>query len=88
MVLAAGCFAVPAEAAIIQTTSDTAFTPGLNGFNAALGTLNSVTLKVDVHKYREWQVLAPTTQPTTYDLPWVINGLWYLDTYGGLVTLR
>ena len=33
---------------------------GIPGFDAALGTLNKVTLDVSVIKYRSWQVRAPS----------------------------
>lgn len=55
--------------------------PLFQPFDAALGTLNGVTLQVDVNDYREIDVLPGDNSPI--DLSWVVNGVRLVGTPGG-----
>lgn len=66
-------------ATIVQHDSEQGALAGFQGFDPALGRLDSVTLDVDVSKHRYWQVQAPadTTGPITAN--WSIDGSWTLS---------
>lgn len=77
--IAAVSIAHVADAAtIIQTDSEQGALTGFKGFDTRLGTLDSVTLSVDLAKWRGWRVAAPAGTVTTADLSWTINGRWQL----------
>ena len=64
-------------ATIVQFDSEQGALRGFDGFDASKGTLDRVTLRVDLAKTRAWGVSAPggTTVP---NLGWMIDGNWML----------
>lgn len=71
--IAVASLASPAGAAtIIQTTYDVASLP-LNYFESSIGTLDRVTLSIDVTKYRTWHVDSPIGV-TNDTISYAING--------------
>jgi hypothetical protein len=71
-----------AQATFIVQTDSEALQLGFEGFNSNLGTLNSVTLKVDVlEKYRDWVISVPSDSSTTREVSWSIDGQYLLMGY-------
>lgn len=65
---------------IVQTDSE-ARQAGFAAFDSAKGTLNSVTLGVDVSKSRVWQVSVPVAQRgTSATIGWNVDGTWELGS--------
>lgn len=65
-------------ATFVQFDSEQGALRGFKAFDSALGTLNSVTLKVDLAKTRGWAVSAPTGSAATAPVAWTIAGNWQL----------
>lgn len=75
----AACVSAAAPAAtIIQTDSEQGALKGFSGFDAALGTLNKVTLNVAVAKSRVWRISVAAAAPVTTSVSWVVDGDWRL----------
>ena len=77
--LAAACIAVPAGATKIIQLDREGVMAGLLTFDASLGTLNSVSLKVDVRKSNFTQLYSTSAAPGDYATSWNTNEVWLLD---------
>lgn len=74
---AAACLTNAAWAAtIIQVDSEQGALRGFDGFDPTQGTLNKVTLTVDLTKTRAWVVSAPSGGITSASIDWAIDGKW------------
>lgn len=74
--IAAAVVAPAAQAAtIVQFDSEQGALRGFDGFDAAMGTLDRVTLRVELTKTRAWGVSAPAGIAAA-DLTWTIDGAW------------
>lgn len=81
LALGASCIATAAPAAtIVQYDSEQGGSRGFAGFDAALGTLQSVTLQIALSKSRVWQINTPATQAVTTSVNWNVNGNWQLGS--------
>ena len=82
--LAAICAATIANGAsaatLIQTDSEQGALRGFDGFDSRTGTLNTVTLTVDLAKTRGWVVSAPAGSASAATLSWTIAGNWRLGS--------
>lgn len=67
-------------ATLIQFDSEQGALRGFDAFDSRLGTLDKVTLTVDLAKTRGWVVSAPSGGATSADLSWTIAGNWRLDS--------
>lgn len=76
-IAAVSTVSVADAATIVQTDSEQGALTGFKGFDTRLGTLDSVTLAVDLAKWRGWRVTAPAGE-TTANLSWTIDGRWQL----------
>ncbi len=76
--------AVPVSATTIVQTDNEAIARGFAGFDPALGTLNSVTLDINLFRLRAWQVSVQSAVPTSISLGWTINGAWQLPASTGM----
>lgn len=65
-------------ATLIQTDSEQGALAGFAGFDTRLGTLDTVTLTVDLNKPRGWALSVPAGSAATATLSWTINGQWQL----------
>lgn len=65
-------------ATLIQFDSEQGALRGFDAFDSRLGTLDKVTLTVDLAKPRGWVVSAPPGGATTANLSWTIAGNWRL----------
>lgn len=75
--LGAACLTNAASAAtIIQFDSEQGASRGFQGFDASLGTLNAVTLAIDLTKTRAWNVSAPAGGAGVATIGWTIDGDW------------
>lgn len=84
---AAGAALTPAAAAAatIVATDNELVMKGIAGFDTSLGTLNKVTLDVNVTKYRAWQLRLPNgaaPSMTGASVDWAVNGTWELAGFG------
>ena len=85
--LALSAAAVPASAATIVQTDNELLLRGFNPFNPALGTLNSVTVQIDLWRPRAWLMVMESAGPTSATVDWAVNGSWRLpgsDATGGV----
>ena len=82
LTLAASCAATIAggasAATLIQTDSEQGQLRGFDAFDSRMGTLNTVTLTVDLAKTRGWVVSVPTGTASTAAVSWTIAGDWRL----------
>jgi len=80
--LAALCVAFGAghasAATLIQYDSEQGALRGFDAFDSRMGTLDKVTLTVNLAKTRGWVVDAPAGGATTANLSWTIAGDWRL----------
>lgn len=65
-------------ATIVQNDSEQGALTGFQGFNPALGRLDSVTLDINVRKHRYWQIQAPANATGPMPVDWSVNGTWAL----------
>ncbi len=65
-------------ATLIQTDSEQGALSGFDGFDTRLGTLDKVTLTVDLNKSRGWVVSVPAGSASAATLSWTIDGQWRL----------
>lgn len=65
-------------ATLIQTDSEQGALRGFEAFDSRMGTLNTVTLTVDLAKTRGWVVSVPTATASAAAVSWTIAGNWRL----------
>ena len=70
--------AVPAPAATMVQTDNEVILWGFNPFNTALGTLDKVTLDINVAKTRVWRVGQTSGTPVDTTIGYDANGTWQL----------
>ena len=81
---------VPAAAATMVQSDNEFEYFGFDPFDAALGTLNSVTLTIELWRPRAWLMSVESEEPTTASVEWAVAGTWVLpgsDATGGMEVL-
>lgn len=70
---------VPVSAAtLVQFDSEFGAFAGFAPFDPSLGTLNSVTLEVELWRPRTWMLDVPADEPSSADVQWTVDGYWLL----------
>lgn len=78
--VAASCSSASTAATFVQFDSE-AQQRGFTGFDSTQGTLNKVTLGVEITKSRVWQLNMPADQlNANYGVSWSVNGKWVLGS--------
>lgn len=76
--LVIGGASLPASAATLVQTDNELILGGFDPFNSSLGTLNSVTLEVQLFRPRAWVISTPSDEPVSTVVDWSVNGQWVL----------
>lgn len=73
-----GGASLPASAATVVQTDNEFIYGGFDPFDGSLGTLNSVTLEIELIRPRAWVMVVPSEEPTSAQVGWNIDGTWVL----------
>ena len=76
--LVIGGASLPASAATIVQTDDEFILSGFEPFDGSLGTLNSVTLEIQLFRPRTWAMSTPSEEPVSFVVDWSVDGQWVL----------
>ena len=76
--LGAASLPTSATAATIVQQDNELLLNGFDPFNSALGSLNSVTLQIDLWRPRAWLMVMESTVPLSATADWTVDGYWRL----------